>query len=226
MGKREKLLAVLEELKENDRFKFIFYLKSLKERPPGIRTENLDVISLTEHLIEFYSEYKAWEVTKWVLRKIPRNDLLKYFSSEEERVDTSMPPMKHDIQEIYQDKTKSEIYMENARKKRLPRNAYAKHSKTKHKSKRSLVTEKQLMILAGNIGKEWKNIGIQFLGLANCEIEQFDEGNNDFKMKVFYMLHKWKHRNKEKATPRRLYNILSERDVPLSIDKLSCLLTE
>ncbi|XP_043939916.1 uncharacterized protein LOC122811857 isoform X2 [Protopterus annectens] len=200
MNKREKLLDVLEELKEKDRHKFIFHLKSLKERPPCSQIEHLQDIGLAEILLEFYGENKAWEVTKGVLSKIPRNDLLQKHFSNEERMDTSTPTKKHDVHERFQDKTKS--------------------------AKRPLVTERQLMILAGNFGKEWKNIGIQFLGFANYEIEQFDEGNTDFKMKVFYMLLHWKRRGKEKATPRKLYKILSKPDVPLSIDKLSCLQKE
>ncbi|XP_043939915.1 uncharacterized protein LOC122811857 isoform X1 [Protopterus annectens] len=226
MNKREKLLDVLEELKEKDRHKFIFHLKSLKERPPCSQIEHLQDIGLAEILLEFYGENKAWEVTKGVLSKIPRNDLLQKHFSNEERMDTSTPTKKHDVHERFQDKTKSDVCRENARKQNLNSHVFGKHSKNKHKSKRPLVTERQLMILAGNFGKEWKNIGIQFLGFANYEIEQFDEGNTDFKMKVFYMLLHWKRRGKEKATPRKLYKILSKPDVPLSIDKLSCLQKE
>nr|XP_033795369.1 uncharacterized protein LOC117358048 [Geotrypetes seraphini]XP_033795370.1 uncharacterized protein LOC117358048 [Geotrypetes seraphini]XP_033795371.1 uncharacterized protein LOC117358048 [Geotrypetes seraphini] len=79
-----------------------------------------------------------------------------------------------------------------------------------------LVTDQQLMLTAGNFGKEWKTIGIQSLEIQSCKLEQIEEENKfNMQMRVFQMLKTWRTKMKKEATAIRLHEILSQEDVPL-----------
>ncbi|KAM6473695.1 FAS-associated death domain protein-like isoform 1-T1 [Liasis olivaceus] len=79
-----------------------------------------------------------------------------------------------------------------------------------------LVTQQQLMRLASKVGKNWKKIGILFLGMENSRLEQIEEENpKNVVMQVFRMLYDWKNREKDKATAGHLYNILNQEGVEL-----------
>ncbi|XP_069087040.1 FAS-associated death domain protein-like isoform X2 [Pleurodeles waltl] len=82
-----------------------------------------------------------------------------------------------------------------------------------------LVTDQQLMRLARCLGKSWKQIGIEVLGIENIKLEQIEEDNqNNLVMKAFYMLKAWKNKEKTKATPDHLCQLLSSDGVPLELE--------
>ncbi|KAM6929368.1 uncharacterized protein PEZ65_008639 isoform 2-T3 [Lycodopsis pacificus] len=87
----------------------------------------------------------------------------------------------------------------------------------------SLVTEKQLMIVARTIGKSWREIGILALGVPSVKLEQIEEDNSGHVLRVFAMLRSWRSSQREKATAAHLHSLLSQKDLalpPESIDSL------
>uniref|UniRef100_UPI00398E455D caspase b-like isoform X2 n=1 Tax=Pristiophorus japonicus TaxID=55135 RepID=UPI00398E455D len=86
------------------------------------------------------------------------------------------------------------------------------------------LTDKTLMQLAGKMGHQWKQIGIEFLELKSYEIEQCESPNQSMVMQTFKMLNLWRNREKEAATGSRLHTILATRDCPISSEQLDCLL--
>ncbi|XP_066564591.1 uncharacterized protein LOC136752835 isoform X2 [Amia ocellicauda] len=80
----------------------------------------------------------------------------------------------------------------------------------------ALVTEKQLMRLAGALGHEWKQVGRQLLGLGSVRLEQCEEENPHCPREaVFAMLRTWRTRERWGATAGRLHALLSQDDSPL-----------
>lgn len=87
------------------------------------------------------------------------------------------------------------------------------------------VSDKELMTLAKNMGKNWKQIGIEFLGVKTTRLEQIEEENqNNTAMRAFYVLADWRNRERERATAAQLYVILNQEGVPLDLDAYAFLL--
>lgn len=80
------------------------------------------------------------------------------------------------------------------------------------------------MKLARKMGKNWKEIGILYLGMEISRLEQFEEEHpKNMVMQIFSMLWYWRNREK-KATARHLYNILNQEGVELDFSAYAFLL--
>uniref|UniRef100_I3K2V7 Zgc:174906 n=1 Tax=Oreochromis niloticus TaxID=8128 RepID=I3K2V7_ORENI len=83
--------------------------------------------------------------------------------------------------------------------------------------------EKQLMCVARTIGKSWRAIGREVLGISSVKLEQIEEDHNLHVERVFAMLRYWRNSQREKATPTQLHSLLSQGEwmlPPESIDFL------
>ncbi|KYO41830.1 hypothetical protein Y1Q_0004899 [Alligator mississippiensis] len=75
------------------------------------------------------------------------------------------------------------------------------------------------------MGREWRRIGVQFLGLPNHRLEQLEEKHQgDLVMQAFGVLLQWRKKEGKAATAARLHSILSAQDVALQPEALNCLL--
>ncbi|XP_041036085.1 uncharacterized protein LOC121273169 isoform X2 [Carcharodon carcharias] len=90
--------------------------------------------------------------------------------------------------------------------------------------KPKLLTDKELMTLAKNMGHNWKQIGIQFLDLQSYEIEQCEVQHRTVVLQSFEMFKCWRNREKEGATALKLHSILANKDCPISSEHFDCLL--
>lgn len=89
----------------------------------------------------------------------------------------------------------------------------------------SLVEEKQLMRLAQNIGKSWKEIGRLALDLPTVTLEQIEEDHpSNHKERVFAMLRCWRTRQRQDATAARLHALLCQEEWALPSDSINFLL--
>lgn len=106
----------------------------------------------------------------------------------------------------------------------LPRNNLAVHRNQGCKVKNSsrTVTEKQLMMVAGFIGTNWKEVGRVALELSSVKLEQImEEIPHNHKERVFSMLYVWSTREREEASASRLHALLVENGVsPANINFL------
>ncbi|XP_054840153.1 caspase recruitment domain-containing protein 8-like isoform X2 [Eublepharis macularius] len=73
----------------------------------------------------------------------------------------------------------------------------------------TVLTDKQLMILAKKMGKDWKVIGIQCLNLSIEDIEQIEAKEEDINMYKCRMLRKWRDSEQNKGTAQSLYGCLN-----------------
>ncbi|XP_014378650.1 uncharacterized protein LOC106722580 [Alligator sinensis] len=88
-----------------------------------------------------------------------------------------------------------------------------------------LVSQSQLMNLASCMGRKWRQIGIQFLGLEYHQLEQVEEDHRgDLVLQAFGMLLEWRQQQGRAATAAHLHSILSAQKVPLQPEALDCLL--
>ncbi|XP_053144877.1 FAS-associated death domain protein-like [Hemicordylus capensis] len=194
MAVAELLLAILNDLADDELRTFAYHLSFIQ--PSGIprgRLSGATRVQLAELLMQHYPA-KELEVTAEVLRKIPRNDLLRRCHlplGEMARAGEEPPP-------------RMEVPMQAAA---AGQNAGSMR-----------VPESKLMTLAGNMGKKWKQIGIEFLGVTTTRLEQIEEENSTEAMRAFYMLMEWKNNARERATPAHLFGILSQERVPLDHD--------
>ncbi|XP_007888749.1 uncharacterized protein LOC103176795 [Callorhinchus milii] len=78
---------------------------------------------------------------------------------------------------------------------------------------KTLITEKQLMELAGKLGSDWRQLGIQYLGMSFADTQNFESQEKTQTDIIFKMLYIWRCREKEKATVWNLIKILREADV-------------
>ncbi|XP_048362506.1 caspase recruitment domain-containing protein 8 isoform X2 [Sphaerodactylus townsendi] len=74
---------------------------------------------------------------------------------------------------------------------------------------KTVLTDKQLMILATKMGKDWKVIGIQCLNLTIEDIEQIEAKEEDINMYKCKMLRKWRDSEQNKGTAQHLYGCLN-----------------
>ncbi|KAK1151081.1 hypothetical protein AOXY_G32819 [Acipenser oxyrinchus oxyrinchus] len=95
---------------------------------------------------------------------------------------------------------------------------------SKHKGCQ-LVTEQQLMRLSGMVGREWKQVGRQLLGILTHKLEHFEEENPRSRTeRVFAMLLYWRTREGEGATASRLHQRLTAEGSPIHPQPLTFLL--
>ncbi|XP_078392072.1 uncharacterized protein LOC144674724 isoform X2 [Cetorhinus maximus] len=87
-----------------------------------------------------------------------------------------------------------------------------------------LLTDKELMTLAKNMGHNWKQIGIQFLDLQSYEIDQCEVQHRTVVLQSFEMFKCWRNREKEGATALKLHSILANKECPISSEQFDCLL--
>ncbi|XP_032642689.1 uncharacterized protein LOC116828501 [Chelonoidis abingdonii] len=204
MDTREQLLHILDDLSKEEFEKFKFYLSHVGTAP-HIGRGKLDGTSPTqvaELLMQRYPQ-EALDIIHQVLHKIPRLDL----------VQGSQLQTGGETGNSGNDANHSEAA-----------NSGAGAREPQAHGKQSLVSEQQLMKLAGKMGKTWRQIGIEFLGLENHVLEQIEENNpGDTKQRAFSMLLEWRKRAKQDATAINLCSILSQGEGALQPEALDCL---
>ncbi|KAI5609134.1 hypothetical protein C0J50_6136 [Silurus asotus] len=90
-----------------------------------------------------------------------------------------------------------------------------------------MVTEKQLMLVARNIGLTWKEVGRVALEIPSVRLEQIvAENPHSHREQVFCMLRLWSMREKEKASAVRLHSLLTQEDFGVSPGSIDFLLEE
>nr|XP_020472675.1 uncharacterized protein LOC109969832 [Monopterus albus]XP_020472680.1 uncharacterized protein LOC109969832 [Monopterus albus] len=87
-----------------------------------------------------------------------------------------------------------------------------------------LVKEKQLMIVARAIGKQWREIGRLSLDISSVKLEQIEEDHSVHVERVFAMLRYWRNCQREKATAAHLHSLLTQEDWALPSESIDCLL--
>ncbi|XP_077185219.1 uncharacterized protein LOC143833371 isoform X2 [Paroedura picta] len=166
-----RLLAILEELTDEDVRKFAFLVQGLDGLIPRGKLEGASRVQLAELLVR-YCPGEELAVAARVLDAVPRRDLLKKF--------------------------------------RLGRHEGAPRAEA------GQVSDKALMKVAKILGKNWRAIGIEYLGVAISHLEQIEEENpGNAVMRNFYMLKAWMRNEGKGATPAHLYDILTRDEVPL-----------
>ncbi|XP_048033292.1 uncharacterized protein zgc:174906 [Megalobrama amblycephala] len=75
-----------------------------------------------------------------------------------------------------------------------------------------MVSEREMMKVAGCIGNNWRQVGIMALGMNTTTLQQIEEDNKLHKERVFAMLRKWSIRERNQATATRLYSLLTQED--------------
>ncbi|KAL6119597.1 uncharacterized protein ACO6RY_04138 [Pungitius sinensis] len=90
----------------------------------------------------------------------------------------------------------------------------------------SLVTEKQLLRVASNIGKSWKQIGISALDIADVKLEQIELDGSCHVDRVFCMLSHWRKCQRTNATAANLHTLLSQGPCALPLDSIDSLLED
>ncbi|XP_036959441.1 uncharacterized protein zgc:174906 isoform X2 [Acanthopagrus latus] len=87
-----------------------------------------------------------------------------------------------------------------------------------------LVKEKQLMTVARNFGKSWREIGRLVLNVPSVKLEQIEEDHSLHVERVFAMLRYWRACQREKATAAHLHSLLSQDDWALPPESINFLL--
>ncbi|XP_070596969.1 uncharacterized protein [Erythrolamprus reginae] len=229
MDERERLLTTLGELTDKELQTFAFLLPGAI--PRGKRNTDSRV-DLAEVILSYYAE-NALEVLVDVLNKIPRRDLVlklqgrprrgvpRCDGTEEAREVAAAAAAvvaglfnflsSHDPQESPSKVSSASADPQNC----LPPSLGAPSK---------LLSQEQLMKVASKMGKNWKQIGIAYLGVEISRLEQFEEENpRNMVMQIFSMLWYWRNREKN-ATGCDLYNILNKKGVELDADAYNFLL--
>ncbi|XP_032998540.1 apoptosis-associated speck-like protein containing a CARD [Lacerta agilis] len=196
-AEREQLLQILEDLTAEEFRKFVFHLESIPDRSVRIPRGKLEKVSPVElaELLARYFPGKELEVAAHALEKIPRRDILRDLLRDVAVGDRpsgrETPAMEASVG--------------------LVEAAPAQSSQ--------VVSQQQLMKLARKLGRKWKTIAIEFLGVENSRLEQIEEENHkDVVMQAFYMLWEWRNREGGRATAANLYLILNQDGVNLDHD--------
>ncbi|XP_026092911.1 uncharacterized protein LOC113065677 [Carassius auratus] len=87
-----------------------------------------------------------------------------------------------------------------------------------------MVSEREMMMVAGCIGNSWREVGILALDMNTTTLQQIEEDNSQHKMRVFTMLRKWSIREREQATAARLHSLLTQEDSGIDTLKINFLL--
>ncbi|XP_053229275.1 uncharacterized protein LOC128406195 [Podarcis raffonei] len=193
---RERLLQILDDLTDEELRKFVFYLESIPDlsvRIPRRKLEKVSPVELAELLARYFPG-KELEVAAHALGKIPRKDLLRNLPRDVAGGDRpsgrGTPAMEAPVDLVEAAPVQP-----------------------------SQVSQQQLMKLARKLGRKWKTIAIEFLGVENSRLEQIEEENHkDMVMQAFYMLWDWRNREGGKATAANLYLILDQGGVNLDRD--------
>ncbi|KAL2104244.1 hypothetical protein ACEWY4_001112 [Coilia grayii] len=91
----------------------------------------------------------------------------------------------------------------------------------------TVVTEKQLMLVASKMGRSWKQFGRVALGIETVKLEQIVEDNPcNLVEQVFAMLRVWSMRERSKATAKCLHCLLSDGDWALPRESIKFLLDD
>ncbi|KAK9407359.1 hypothetical protein NXF25_006133 [Crotalus adamanteus] len=169
----------------------------LPDAIPGGKRDTDSRVDLAKLILRYYPE-RISDVLVDVLNRIPRKDLVLRLQGEPKGRGPRC------------DRTEEETEVAAAA-------AAAAPSK--------LVSQEQLMKLAKKMGKNWKEIGILFLGMEISRLEQFEgEHSKNIVMQIFSMLWHWRNREKDKATTHHLYNILNQEGVELDSSAYAFLL--
>ncbi|KAL1250302.1 hypothetical protein QQF64_021307 [Cirrhinus molitorella] len=89
-----------------------------------------------------------------------------------------------------------------------------------------MVSEREMMLVAGCIGNSWREVGIMALGMNTTTLQQIEEDNSQHRMRVFTMLRKWSMREREKATAAQLHSLLTQEENGVDALKLNFLLED
>ncbi|KAM8753838.1 uncharacterized protein AB9X84_010883 isoform 2-T5 [Acanthopagrus schlegelii] len=87
-----------------------------------------------------------------------------------------------------------------------------------------LVKEKQLMTVARNFGKSWREICRLALNVPSVKLKQIEGDHSLHVKRVFAMLRYWRACQREKATAAHLHSLLSQDDWVLPPESIGFLL--
>ncbi|KAK9954547.1 hypothetical protein ABG768_016601 [Culter alburnus] len=87
-----------------------------------------------------------------------------------------------------------------------------------------MVSEREMMKVAGCIGNNWRQVGIMALGMNTTTLQQIEEDNKLHKERVFAMLRKWSIRERDQATATRLYSLLTQEDYDVDPQNINFLM--
>ncbi|XP_069509439.1 uncharacterized protein [Ambystoma mexicanum] len=216
MSDRELLLDALKRLSQDEYSDFKFHLEDKNLNPPLFKseTEEIQRPCLVQLLEQIYTS-NALQVAASIMEKIKRNDL----SGElRQRLCPKTPPRNACGSEHRLVGTDEIMHIETATYSQqtagTEETLRGKEMNTLRRA--ALVTDEQMMSLAKGFGKNWKEIGIRFLGIKNNRLEQIElDHQNNLVMQAFYMIRAWKNKEKLNATPEHLYTLLSQNEVPL-----------
>ncbi|XP_070596970.1 uncharacterized protein [Erythrolamprus reginae] len=217
MDERERLLTTLGELTDKELQTFAFLLPGAI--PRGKRNTDSRV-DLAEVILSYYAE-NALEVLVDVLNKIPRRDLVLKLQGRPRR---GVPRCDGTEEAREVAAAAAAVVAESPSKVSSasadPQNCLPPSLGAPSK----LLSQEQLMKVASKMGKNWKQIGIAYLGVEISRLEQFEEENpRNMVMQIFSMLWYWRNREKN-ATGCDLYNILNKKGVELDADAYNFLL--
>ncbi|XP_072104986.1 uncharacterized protein [Mobula birostris] len=212
------ILKVLDELTAGDLEKFIFHLRESDEWDPIpiSQLEDKARVEIAQLLQEHYGK-QAVDITRKVIRNIPRRDLEGMFADGGER-NGSIERTQERKREKPEDQDSTGTVSDPSESE----NPIPKKKRLEAKP----LTDKQLVTLASKFGHNWKRIGIEFLNLTECQIEHCESSEQDVVMQRFKMLKLWRDREKKAATAERLHTILANRDCPISSEAIDWLLEE
>ncbi|XP_015262718.1 PREDICTED: uncharacterized protein LOC107107021 [Gekko japonicus] len=147
-------------------------------------------VELTLSLVEMDSEETVWKA------KLRECDWIQHNQNDNEQ--------KRRTGSIRRRKSSNSLSEEELCNKRVKGNDTTDGTTTK-----TVLTDKQLMILAKKMGKDWKVIGIQCLNLSIEDIEQIEAKEEDINMYKCKMLRKWRDSEKNNGTAKHLYGCLN-----------------
>ncbi|KAJ7317699.1 hypothetical protein JRQ81_003861 [Phrynocephalus forsythii] len=198
MDVRGRVLRTLEELREGEILTFCYFLN---DTIPRGKLEGASSVKLADLLFRYCPD-TVLEVTAEILEKIPRRDLLPGLRGAREGAGGLG--------------RRATLRMEEA-----PAAAPGPNFEAPPRQ----VSDQELMKVANHMGKRWKQIGIQYLGIKKSHLEQIEEENpGNVPMRAFYTLVGWRNHEKEKATASQLYHILNQDGVELDQEAYGFLL--
>lgn len=89
-----------------------------------------------------------------------------------------------------------------------------------------MVSEREMMKVAGCIGNNWRQVGIMALGMKTTTLQQIEEDNKLHKERVFAMLRKWSMRERDRATASRLYSLLTQEEYDVNPQNINFLMED
>ncbi|XP_078392071.1 uncharacterized protein LOC144674724 isoform X1 [Cetorhinus maximus] len=211
------LLQVLDELSESDFHRFKFYLQDSTGFKPiaGGVLEGKSRVEMAFLLQKHYAQ-EARDISRKILLEIPRRDLVQDMFGEGGASGAEGRAEAQRKRETPESRESSGTVSDPLENEVLPLK--------KNKVEPKLLTDKELMTLAKNMGHNWKQIGIQFLDLQSYEIDQCEVQHRTVVLQSFEMFKCWRNREKEGATALKLHSILANKECPISSEQFDCLL--